>query len=227
MTIRMLPALVMGVFLICCTVGVAQDEPVDPAGAPDNGVAAQENASTEPEDAGGVDDVVDNVTDAAKQAVDATTEKVDEIKQDVDADETAQEVAAGILQPIYALAERFETISAFYWIAFAVMAAGVVSFALQLVLGKLIALARMGFSMTEILSDGLGLVVSLVGLVLTTQAATENSNFTSSAFAVLSASIVGAVVGFIFYLWGQRVELEAIEGRKLANREAKRQEKKK
>jgi hypothetical protein len=96
------------------------------------------------------------------------------------------------------------------------MVAGVVSFALQLVLGKLVVLMRMGFSFTEILSDALGLVVSLIGLVLTTQAATENSTFTTSASAVLSAALAGALAGFIFYLWGQRQELQAVEGRRAA-----------
>jgi hypothetical protein len=94
------------------------------------------------------------------------------------------------------------------------MVAGVVSFALQLTLGKLVVLSRLGFSFSEILSDALGLVVSLVGLVLTTQAAAENSTFTSSAFAVLSATGVGALVGFVFYVWGQRQELQAVEGRR-------------
>jgi hypothetical protein len=97
------------------------------------------------------------------------------------------------------------------------MVAGVASFALQLTLGKLIVLSRLGFSPSEILSDALGLVVSLVGLVLTTQAATENSSFTTSAAAVLSATVVGGIAGFIFYLWGQRQELHAVQGRKLAS----------
>ena len=96
------------------------------------------------------------------------------------------------------------------------MVAGVVSFALQLTLGKLVVLARLGFSPAEILSDALGLVVSLVGLVLTTQAAAENSSFTRSTAAVLSATAVGAIAGFVFYLWGQRQELQAVEGRKRA-----------
>ena len=94
------------------------------------------------------------------------------------------------------------------------MATGVVSFALQLVLGKLLVLARRGFSLSEILSDALGLAISSIGLVLTTQAATENSSFTESAFSVLSASAVGVVAGFVFYLWGQRQELQALEARK-------------
>ena len=55
-----------------------------------------------------------------------------------------------------------------------------------------------------------------MGLVLTTQAAAENSSFTSSAAAVLSATAVGAIAGFVFYLWGQRQELQAIEGRRRA-----------
>ena len=119
------------------------------------------------------------------------------------------------MRPIYRLAEAF-SFPTFHWIAFAVMVAGVVSFALQLTLGKLVVLAKLGFSPAEILSDGLGFVVSLVGLVLTTQAAAENSSFTGSAAAVLSAAAVGAIAGFVFYLWGQRQELLAVEGRKRA-----------
>jgi hypothetical protein len=96
------------------------------------------------------------------------------------------------------------------------MATGVVSFALQLTLGKLVVLARAGFSPAEILGDALGLAVSLLGLVLTTQAAAENSSFTNSPAAVISASAVGVILGFVFYLWGQRQELQAVEGRKSA-----------
>jgi hypothetical protein len=142
-------------------------------------------------------------------------EKLDEIAGEVDRSEEAQEVTAGILKPIYALAETF-SFPAFHWVAFAAMVAGVVSFGLQLVLGKLVVLSRMSLSLSEILSDALGLVVSLVGLVLTTQAAAENSTFTTSAFSVLSATAVGALAGFIFYVWGQRQELQAVEGRRAA-----------
>ncbi|OHB80803.1 MAG: hypothetical protein A2W31_04975 [Planctomycetes bacterium RBG_16_64_10] len=137
------------------------------------------------------------------------------VAETVDQSEQAQEVSAGILRPIYRLAEAF-SFRAFYWLAFTLMVAGVVSFALQLTLGKLVVLAKLGFSPAEILSDALGLVVSLVGLVLTTQAATENSGFARSATAVLSATAVGAITGFVFYLWGQRQELQAVEGRKRA-----------
>ena len=149
--------------------------------------------------------------DAEEDADDA----MDEIVGDVDRSRQAQQASAGVLRPIYALAQKL-SFPAFHWVAFALMVAGVVSFALQLVLGKLVVLMRMGFSFTEILSDALGLAVSLIGLVLTTQAATENSTFTTSAFAVLSATIAGALTGFIFYLWGQRQELQAVEGRRVA-----------
>ena len=142
-------------------------------------------------------------------------EKVDQFTEEIDRSEEAQKVSAGILRPVYALAEAF-SFPAFHWLAFSVMVAGVVSFALQLVLGKLVVLIKRGFSFTEILSDALGLAVSLVGLVLTTQAAAENSTFTSSAFAVISATGVGGLVGFVFYLWGQRLELQALEGRRTA-----------
>lgn len=151
----------------------------------------------------------------AQQTMESARETAGAVAEAVDKNERAQDVSAGILKPIYRLAEAF-SFPAFHWIAFAVMVAGVVSFALQLTLGKLVVLARLGFSLAEILSDGLGLVVSLVGLVLTTQAAAENSSFTSSATAVLSSAAVGAITGFVFYLWGQRQELQAVEGRKRA-----------
>lgn len=158
-------------------------------------------------------DTETDLKEKAQDVVEKTREKTEEVAKQVDESKKAQEVAAGILKPIYQLAEKF-SFSWFHWIAFSVMVAGVVSFALQLTLGKLLVLAKAGFSPAEILSDALGLVVSLVGLVLTTQAATENSTFTSSAAAVLSATIVGGVAGLIFYVWGQRQELQAVEGRR-------------
>jgi hypothetical protein len=151
----------------------------------------------------------------AQQTVESARETAGAVAESVDKNQQAKDVSAGILQPIYRLAEVF-SFPAFHWCAFAVMVAGVVSFALQLTLGKLMVLARLGFSPAEILSDGLGLAVSLVGLVLTTQAAAENSSFTSSATAVISAAAVGATMGFVFYVWGQRQELQAVEGRKRA-----------
>ena len=155
-----------------------------------------------------------DVEGKAQQTLENALETADAVAESVDEHRRAKEVSAGILKPIYRLAEAF-SFSAFHWIAFAAMVAGVVSFALQLTLGKLVVLARAGFSIAEILSDALGLTVSLVGLVLTTQAAAENSSFTSSAAAVLSATAVGAITGFVFYLWGQRQELEAVEGRRV------------
>lgn len=155
------------------------------------------------------------IEDKAQQTLESARETAGEVAEAVDASERAREVKAGILKPIYQLAEAF-AFPAFHWVAFALMVAGVVSFALQLTLGKLVVLTRMGFSLSEIFSDALGLAVSLVGLVLTTQAAAENSNFTESAAAVLSATAAGAVAGLIFYLWGQRQELQAVEGRRRA-----------
>jgi hypothetical protein len=151
----------------------------------------------------------------AKPTVDAAQDELEEITGRVNQSEQAQRVKAGILNPIYSLAETF-SFSAFHWAAFATMVAGVISFALQLTLGKLVVLSRSGFSPSEILSDALGLAVSLIGLVLTTQAAAENSNFTASAFAVISSTCVGVIAGFVFYIWGQRQELQAVAGRKKA-----------
>jgi hypothetical protein len=156
-----------------------------------------------------------NLQEKTQQTLDSARQKAGAMAEAVDKSEQAREVSAGILKPIYQLAEMF-AFAAFHWIAFAVMVTGVVSFALQLTLGKLVVLAKSGFSPAEILSDVLGLVVSLVGLVLTTQAATENSSFTKSSAAVLSAAAVGAIAGLIFYLWGQRQELQAVEGRRRA-----------
>lgn len=144
-----------------------------------------------------------------------TKEEIDKIADVLDHDPRAKTAAAGILQPIYLVAESL-SFPAFHWLAFALMAAGVVSYTLQLVLGKLVVLSRLGFSLKEIVSDAIGLKISVVGLVLTTQAAAENSTFTSHPAAVLSATALGLVVGFILYRWGQAQELQAAAGRTVA-----------
>ena len=152
-------------------------------------------------------------------STEGATEKLNEIAKTVNEDARAQEASAGILKQIYLLAERLEH-PAFHWAAFALMVTGVVSFALQLVLGKLFVLAKMSISLTEILSDLLGLAISLVGLVLTTQASAQNSTFTSSPAAVLSATAAGAVLGFLFSRWGTAQELSAADGRKVPEKAA-------
>jgi hypothetical protein len=151
----------------------------------------------------------------ARDIVAETRDTVDRVAEQVNQDERARRASSSVLQPIYKLAE-YMSFPAFHWVAFAMMVTGVVSFALQLVLAKLVVLAKSSFSLTEVLSDALGLVISLIGLVLTTQAATENSKFTESAFAVLSATSAGIVLGLIFYWWGQRREVEAVKGRRPA-----------
>lgn len=156
---------------------------------------------------------VEDVKQKTEEVVDDARQKIDRFARDVDQSPKAKEITAGLLQPIYQLAEQMN-FAWFHWLAFAVMSAGVVSYALQLVLAKLVVLTKMGFSPGEILSDAHGLVVSLVGLVLTTQAAAENSTFTQSPFAVLSAAVTGLVVGFIFYRWGQSQEVQAAIARR-------------
>lgn len=177
-------------------------------------------ATTDSESDASSTDVVGDAAEKATEIADSAKENVDELADRVDQDDRAIKAKNSILSPIYQLAEKM-SFSAFHWVAFALMVSGVVSYALQLVLGKLVVLSRVGLSVTEILSDGLGLAISVVGLVLTTQAAAENSAFTESAFAVLSATLLGAVVGFVFYLWGQRQELQAVAGRKSASRKEK------
>ncbi len=147
----------------------------------------------------------DLVTDAQRRA--------EEIAGRVDQSQQAHEVSAGVLQPIYTLAESM-AFPAFHWVAFTLMVAGVVSFGLQLVLGKLVLLSKMSFNIKEILADAVGLFISLIGLVLTTQAAAENSTFTTSPAAVLSATAVGAIFGLMLYVWGQRQEVEAARARR-------------
>ncbi len=152
-------------------------------------------------------------------------DQLKDIAKEVDDSETAKETSAGILTPIYMVAEALE-FPAFHWLAFALMLAGVIGFALQLVIGKLVVFAHLGFSLREILSDVLSFVISLFGLVLTTQAAAQNSTFTQSPFAVLSASLLGLILGIMLYFWGQAQEVEAVKGRTAAAAEARAREKK-
>jgi hypothetical protein len=152
-------------------------------------------------------------SERAEQVLQDTRQTVESIARDVDQNQAAREASAGVLKPIYLLAEHL-AFPMFHWAAFALMSAGVVGFALQLVLAKVVVLSKMSFSIREILSDLIGLAISVVGLVLTTQAATENSSFTQSPAAVLSAAAVGIVVGLMHYRWGQSQELAAVEGRR-------------
>jgi hypothetical protein len=154
------------------------------------------------------------IVENASETIDDAKEEIASIAEKVDADPSAKQISAGILNPIYGLAE-YLSFPAFHWMAFALMSAGVVGFALQLVLSKLVLLTRMSFSFREILSDALGFLISLVGLVFTTQAAAENSDFTRSSAAVISSCVVGIIVGFILYRWGQTQELEAAVGRRI------------
>ncbi len=148
-----------------------------------------------------------------EETTERVKEKIDEFGQRVDQSEQANELKESILDPIYQFAE-YLAFPAFYWVAFALMVAGVVSFAGQLVLTKFFLLFKMSLNIKELLGDLLGLAISAVGLVLTTQAATENSTFTQSAFAVISSAAVGVVLGVLFYFWGQRQEFQAVEGKR-------------
>lgn len=135
-------------------------------------------------------------------------QRVDQIEQQLNQNPQVQKISAGLLQPLYDLAEYMSR-PWFYWVAFMLMAAGVVSFALQLVLTKLVLLLRLKLRLSEIFSDALGLLISLAGLVMVTQAAAENSTFTQNAAAVVTAAGAGLVVGFVFYLFGQKTEFDA------------------
>ena len=187
--------LAIAVFVAMSSQTFAQDDAAKPPVAPTQQAGNDETLTEQ------VEKIAEKVEDEAKK-----------IAEKVDQDPRAAKAAAGILQPIYLVAEKL-SFDAFHWVAFALMSTGVFSFALQLVIGKLVVLLRTGFSLKEILSDAVGLAISVFGIVLTTQAAAENSTFTQSPAAVISATIVGAIGGFILYLWGQRQELEAVAGR--------------
>ncbi len=203
------------VFLSLPTAGVsAQDDVANPPAAGESADTANnsetalskdEPSSTETT----ASDVKDKVEDFAAK----TESTVDDIAGSIDQNETAKKAAEGLLGPIYTLAEKL-SFSSFHWLAFGLMSAGVVSFALQLVLGKLVVLFKGSINVREILSDTIGLIISLVGLVLTTQAAAENSDFTHSPAAVLSAAVFGAVVGIVLYRWGQAQEVSAVAGQR-------------
>ncbi len=137
--------------------------------------------------------------------------QVREIGETLNKSETVREVSTSVLDPIYQAAEWMAW-PAFYWVAFMLMVAGVIGFAGQLVFAKLFLLFRGSLNLREILSDGLGLLISVIGLVLTTQAATENSTFTENPVTVLSAAAVGALLGLVIYWWGQRQEFDAARG---------------
>ena len=160
------------------------------------------------------------ILDKAKDTAGAAIDRAQDIGKTLNQNDTVKEISAGLLQPIYDLAQ-YMAHPWFYWSAFALMAAGVVSFAGQLVFTKLLLLFKFKLNITEILSDALGLLISLAGLVLVTQAATQNSTFTASPSAVVSAALAGLVVGFVFYLWGQKTEFQAARDKTIEPRRQK------
>ncbi len=186
----------------------AEDPPASTAEGQTEAQPTIEGATTE--------DRLEQAKEQLGDVAETTQQTVDKLAEQVDQNQQAQEARAGILKPIYLLAEYF-AFPTFHWVAFMLMVGGVIGFALQLVLGKLVVLANRGFSIKEILSDTVGLAISAIGLVLTTQAAAENSSFTQSAFAVLTATVAGGLLGFVLYVWGQSQELQAVQGRSKEN----------
>lgn len=199
---------------------LAQDQP-DSNSPAESSATKNASSSPGPSTVDRVNEATEQIKESGKKLTAQAEDEVSKIAKSIDQDPRAKDAAAGILQPIYQVAEAL-AFPAFHWLAFALMAAGVVSYALQLVLGKLVVLTRMGFSVKEIISDAVSLAISVFGLVLTTQAAAENSTFTKSPAAVISATIIGAVVGIILYRWGQAQELEAVTGRSVRPAPAKK-----
>jgi len=159
-------------------------------------------------------EVVEKVKDSINETADVIKEKAGEIGETINASPAAHDISQSILNPIYQGAEWAGQYPAFYWSAFALMTAGVVSFLLQLVLTKFFLLFKMHLNIKEIIMDVVGLLISAAGLVLTTQAAAENSgSFVQSPAAVISALVMGGFMGLVFYIWGQRQEFQSAKGR--------------
>ncbi len=197
--------------------GSAETPPAEAAESADQNPEAAEGTEAEPPTtetaAPAADDPLDQARDSATGLVDDAKERVGDLADSLDQNRSVQDVSTSLLHPIYIAAETL-SFPAFHWLAFALMGAGVVSYALQLVLGKLVVLTKGSINVREILSDTVGLLISAIGLVLTTQAATENSTFPNSPTSVLSSAAAGIVLGFILYIWNQREEVQAARGRK-------------
>ncbi|MCR9198332.1 MAG: med21 domain-containing protein [Planctomycetaceae bacterium] len=227
-TMKLINTLAMALLLaqFSATVGYAQELP--PAAEADNAVTPSTDPPTDvsstdtpaadtPATDGGPGDAasLDDVGNQARELASQTKEKVGELADTLDKTEAAQEVSAGVLKPIYLVADSL-AFPGFYWVAFMLMVAGSVSYLLQLVFGKVVVLSKGSMNVREILSDSVALSISVIGLVLTTQAATQNSTFSSTPSAVLSATVVGGVLGLCLYRWGQAEEVDAARGRKAA-----------
>lgn len=150
----------------------------------------------------------EQVSAAANRAAEQAKVKYEEAALAIEKHKKAQEARDGILGWIYVLAELM-AFKAFHWVAFMLMIAGVVSWSGQVIIAKLVVGASSAtFDFRETISDIVVLAISLIGLVLTTQAA-ASSGFTASTVGVLSATAVGAILGIVLYFWGQALELEA------------------
>jgi len=143
--------------------------------------------------------------------------QVTDMTESLDQNQRIRNASTRLLQPIYD-ASKFTTSQRFYWIAFALTSAGVISYSLQLVLSKLLLLTKGSINLREILSDGVGFAVSAIGLILVTQAATDHESFADSPTSVLSAASVGILAGLILYRWNQREEVNALRGRRKKKR---------
>jgi hypothetical protein len=205
-------------FCVPLTVVHAQDEPVE-VETVETTVASEDPvdqnaetpAATEPESSDA--DALEKAKESASDLVNDAKVRVGDFANTLDQNRTVQDVSTSILNPIYVAAESI-AFPAFHWIAFALMAAGVVSYAFQLVFGKLIVLTKGSINIREIISDSVGLLISGIGLILTTQAATENSTFPDNPTGVLSAAAAGVVLGLILYRWNQAEEVDAAHGRR-------------
>jgi hypothetical protein len=216
---RLMKKFTLSLMAVVCLIpaaGFCQEETTPVPAATEQVPSAAETTPTETTESDttpGSDEKKPDVAEKAKELEAEVEAKVGELAEKIDQNESAKKASEGLLGPIYKLAESLN-FSSFHWLAFGLMSAGVVSFALQLVLGKLVVLVKGSINLREIISDAIGFVISTVGLVLTTQAAAENSTFTHSPAAVLSSATCGVVLGFMLYRWGQMQEVNAVNGQR-------------
>ena len=134
----------MAVVCLIPAAGVCQEEATPTPAATEQVPSASETTPTEtgePVAASRGDETKPDVAEKAKELEAEVEAKVGELAEKIDQNESAKKASEGLLGPIYKLAESLN-FSSFHWLAFGLMSAGVVSFALQLVLGKLVVLFK-------------------------------------------------------------------------------------
>lgn len=116
---------------------------------------------------------------------------------------------------------EFASFPAFPGTVFVLMVAGIVNYAFQLTLTKLVVLMKGGFNLREIAADMTGLLTSLGGLILTAQSPLFADNFLRSPSMVVAMTGSGVALGLLLYRWAQKQEVHATQGERARLRQKK------